>query len=270
MVVKKQLFFLVGFALLALPVWADGVIPNGVDVWQTVAKATQVDFARDPIPAGFFCSGSAPFTDRVRFRGVPVATDPVGALGNADTVIHRVDDAVFDRTGVATTRLRLVALSLTSMEPLVTSCGTSWNLHATLAPGEQPTTEMRIFRDRKGGGHYEAPLLINVRLSFTRADAPTGEVLEIDREFSLRPIPGALWTSKPLEKVVRVDGYVRVDTDGDQIPDLSLPGTSDFYPEGRSEIQSKGTYYGPCEEIPPNAFCHEDPMGCHCITTVGY
>ncbi|NJL26573.1 MAG: hypothetical protein HC897_01195 [Thermoanaerobaculia bacterium] len=182
--------------------------------------------------------------------------------------MHRIDDAVFDRQGLATTRLRMAALSLASIEPIVTSCGTSWNLRATLAPGEQPTTEMRIYRDRKGGGHYEAPLLLNIRLTFTRADAATDETLEIDRPFSLRPVVGALWTTKPTPKTVRVEGYVRVDTDGDQVADLSLPGTSDFFPEGRSETQAKG-YYFSCDEVPPDSFCHDDGSGCHCIGTVG-
>jgi hypothetical protein len=57
----------------------------------------------------------------VTLRGVPWAASPAHSLGNTDTVVERLDDAVFDADGMATTRIRLVALSLESIEPICTS-----------------------------------------------------------------------------------------------------------------------------------------------------
>src|SRR5215210_15053 len=105
---------------LVAPVFAaDRVIQNGIDVWMTPADgSTFVDFAKTPIPAGFFCSGSAPFTGRVAFQGEPVVTGTPGALGATDTIVQRLDDAVFNKRGVAVTRTQVRALSLRSVAPL--------------------------------------------------------------------------------------------------------------------------------------------------------
>ena len=82
--------------LLALPAAAaDRVIVNGIDPWVTVAQGkTFADFSAQPIPAGFFCALSEPFTGRINLRGVPLVTGEPGALGKADTIIQRLDDAL--------------------------------------------------------------------------------------------------------------------------------------------------------------------------------
>src|SRR5689334_9523224 len=96
----------VGALLLALaagsPALADNVVHKGVDMWTTVQGFAQTSFAKDPLPAGFFCPGSAPFTGRVIMRGAPVAMKP--AIGQpVDTVVARLDDAAFNAKGEATT-----------------------------------------------------------------------------------------------------------------------------------------------------------------------
>ena len=51
---------------------ADRAIQNGIDIWSTSGDgSTFVDFAQTPIPAGFFCPGSAPFTAKMAFQGAP-------------------------------------------------------------------------------------------------------------------------------------------------------------------------------------------------------
>ena len=51
---------------------ADRVIQNGIDAWRTTDDgSTFVDFAKNPIPAGFFCPGSAPFKGRLTSRESP-------------------------------------------------------------------------------------------------------------------------------------------------------------------------------------------------------
>src|SRR6266852_1284881 len=95
-------------------------VRKGVDLWMTVAGRAQTSFADEPIPAGFFCAGSQPFTGTVTFKGVPLAVTPAKSLTGIDTVVRRLDDAVFDAKGEATTRIQLMALSLASIEPIQT------------------------------------------------------------------------------------------------------------------------------------------------------
>src|SRR5262245_357449 len=133
--------------LVAVPALAaDRVIYNGIDLWRTPSDgSTYADFALTPIPAGFFCFKSEPFTGRIPFRGVPVATSVPGVLGATDTIVQRLDDAVFNRRGVATTRLQVRSLNFESLAPLKTACG---DFVATLSlDGEQPITKMRILRE---------------------------------------------------------------------------------------------------------------------------
>ena len=100
--------------LIALPMSAaDQVIQSGIDIWRTPGNGTTfVDFLKEPIPAGFFCFKSKPFSGRIVFRGVPIVTGESGALGKTDTIIQRLDDAVFDENGVANTRIQMRALHL--------------------------------------------------------------------------------------------------------------------------------------------------------------
>src|SRR3954470_12612941 len=123
---------------------AKDVIHQGVDVWMTVAGFAKTSFAQEPIPAGFFCEGSKPFTGTIKFKGSPLAMTPARSLGSIDTVVRRLDDAVFNDKGEATTRIKLVALSLLSTQPIETSCG-KYDVSVNLA-GPQPTTTMKILR----------------------------------------------------------------------------------------------------------------------------
>ena len=105
------------------PAFAGEVVHKGVDLWMTVAGFAQTNFADEPIPAGFFCENSQPFTGKVTFKGAPLAVEPAGSLGSIDTVVRRLDDAAFNGKGEATTRIQLMALSLVSTKPIETSCG---------------------------------------------------------------------------------------------------------------------------------------------------
>ena len=102
---------------------ADPSIKPGIDVFGTVAGGqTFYDFARDPVPAGFFCDSSAPFTSRVALKGLPIETGVPGQLRKTDTIIERLDEAVFDDQGFAETRTRFRALSMVSIAPIRRSC----------------------------------------------------------------------------------------------------------------------------------------------------
>ena len=228
----------VGFAvvlLLGVCHWvvADPAIKPGIDVFTTVGGGlTYYDFSKNPVPASFFCDSSSTFTGRVALKGLPIETDIPGQLRNTDTIIERLDEAVFDANGVAETRIRFRALSMVSIAPIKTSCG-AFHVYVTL-DGKQPVTKMRIDRSQDDGGSFRAPLSAKVRLTFVpvRGTNPRKLQLKGSVTFPGKPIP---WTF-PDGKILKPLGSAVVDTNGDLRPDTRLPGTSNFMagylPEG--------------------------------------
>ena len=237
-------------ALAALPAAAaDRVIYNGVDLWNTPGGGTTfANFARNPIPAGFFCEKSEPFSGRIVFRGVPVATGTPGTLGKTDTIVQRLDDAVFNKNGVAVTRVQVRAMTFESVAPVATACG-PFNVKVTL-DGEQPITRMRIFSD----GRFLAPISVNVKIGFTPVSGRAREILEIRKSLRFPAQPKARWSAKfALDKPAH-PGVILVDTDGDRVPDTYLPGTSNF---SAGAARSKTLYDQPV------LLCHESDCS-HC------
>ena len=235
------------------------VIRRGIDIFTTTSNGTTFyDFAKTPIPAGFFCKRSAPFTGRVEFRGLPLETEKRGQLRNADTVIERLDDAAFDENGVAVTRIQFKALSMASIAPIRTACG-AYHVYVTLA-GPQRVTTMKIYRTEQDGGHFVAPLAVNARLTFIPVKAPKGRnarKLELTNNFTFpaTPLPWSLTAGAQTKRV----GSAIVDTNGDLTPDTRLSGTSNFWPgwlpgAATTKIINQTNCYL-CE--PPS--CHIDP-----------
>ncbi|HEV2844529.1 MAG TPA: hypothetical protein VG477_06765, partial [Thermoanaerobaculia bacterium] len=148
--------------LLSVPAAAE-MVQNGADLW--VSGYTFTSFTENPIPAGFFCEESKAFNGIVNMKGEPLATAPAGALGDVDTIVRRLDDTSFNKDGEATTRIRLMALSLKSVKPVETGCGL-YDVTASLA-GEQPVTEMKIARTSDLGGYYVVPIELNFKVVIT-------------------------------------------------------------------------------------------------------
>jgi len=236
--------------LLAAPALAaDRTIANGVDLWMTRGDGTTfADFSKQSLPAGFFCTSSAPFTGRVVLKGVPIANDR-GGLG-ADTIIQRLDNATFNKRGVATTRIQMRAMQFESVSPVKTACG-DFKLNVTL-DGEQPITTMRIVRDSAKGGRFFAPIWVNVKLSFQPIGRVTTEALELRKALRFPPAPRSQWSA---QAHTRFEGFLRIDTDSDGVPDTFVPGTSNFA-AGRPSIPQK--YYDPVSN------CHVEDEGQHC------
>src|SRR5262249_19667178 len=140
------------------------------------------------------------------------------------TIVRRLDDAVFNAKGEAVTRIQLMALSLVSASPLDSGCGL-YDVTASLEPGEQPTTTMRIVRTEKNGRTYSAPLSLKVGVVFTPVGGAPSDRRELTRPVTLGPSDNAVWTfaSKPVYR-----GKVMVDTNGDRKPDTMLPKASTF------------------------------------------
>ncbi|HSG39774.1 MAG TPA: hypothetical protein VLE27_09070 [Thermoanaerobaculia bacterium] len=224
----KKIVLVLALVLLAAPAFADRVVYNGSDLWTTKGDGrTFADFSLEPIPAGFFCSKSAPFTGRVVFKGVPLATGQPGALGATDTIVQRLDDAAFNKKGVAVTRLQVRALSLESVAPIKTACGL-FKAVASLDGGPQPVTRMRIIRDNEKGGRFLAPLALNVKVTFVPVGATrSNEKLELRQSVRFKATP-ITWQSAPPRGVREQKSVVAVDTDGDRVADTYVPGTSNF------------------------------------------
>lgn len=255
---NKAIWIAFGVALLftMAPLAAATVIGHGIDVFSTPANGkTYYDFAVSPIPAGFFCKGSAPFSGRVALRGLPLETDVPGQLRGADTVVERLDDAVFDGTGAAVTRIRVRALSLVSIAPIKTSCG-AFHAYVTL-DGKQRTTTMRIYRTSERGGKFLAPVSVAARMTFVPVQGKSSRQLQLkgNLSFPASPIP---WSDEGGPAMKRV-GPVVVDTNGDLTPDTYLAGSSNFAAGWSPDaVQVKGCTV--CE--PP--ICHGDPSEQHC------
>ncbi len=212
----------VGVLLLAVAAQAE-TIRRGVDLWTTVGDGvTFASFEEDPIPAGFFCDGSKAFTGRIAFRGAPIPAEPADALGPIDTIVRRLDDAVFDGEGRARTRIQLLALNLESVEAIETECG-RFDVAVSLE-GEQPTTEMEIRRTNPSGGSYSAPLSLRTKISFRQVASPA-VARQLAWPVKLDAAPNSVWS---YDRQRRYTGAVWVDTDGDRRPDNLLPPASNF------------------------------------------
>ena len=257
---KRSVFTaLVVSLLLGLsPLAAAPMIDRGIDVFTTPDNGrTYYDFAQNPIPAGFFCRDSKAFAGRVAFKGLPLATKVPGQLLDGDTVIERLDDAVFDAKGMAVTRIKFRALSLVSIAPIKTSCG-AFHVYVALG-GQQRATVMSIHRTQEGGGTFVAPLAVDVRMTFIPVKPPRNKgarKLEIDGKLRLpaHPLPWSFRTGATAEIGMGRRHQWRLDSR------CRLPGTSNFAP-GWSPITAAG-----CRSVGAVGQCHAADGEMHCIS----
>ena len=244
---------LIAGALFALPAWGE-TLYAGIDSWVTKGDgSTFTDFSREPIPAGFLCAGSKAFTGRIVWRGVPIVMDEM--VTAVDTLVERLDDATFNRLGSAATRLKLRALSLESVSPVRTDCG-SFNVRVNLT-GNQPATRMQIFRENENGGRYLAPLALSIKLSFSPVGSLSSRALELTRKVRLGADPRAVWSFNQEAKAARPSRTLRIDSDGDGIPDTVIPRSSNFAAGRLASLDKR-----PC---PTEPYCHESSESIHCV-----
>ncbi len=258
----------IGFAVMLLLVLsrlavADPAVKPGIDVFRTLGGGkTFYDFAKNPVPAGFFCDSSPAFTSRVALKGLPVETGIPGQLQEMDTIIERLDQAVFDARGFAETRIRFRALSMVSIAPIKTSCG-AFHLYVTLM-GKQPVTMMRIHRTQQRGGTFRAPLAAKVRLTFVPVHGRDSRKLELKGSVNF-PAQDVPW-SFPEGTDIRQFASAVVDTNGDLIPDTRLPGTSNFAasfpPEGIRSIFGESCSCCVCHNADGEEHCTVVGSGC--------
>lgn len=258
----KKIVLMLALVLLAAPAFADRIIYNGSDLWTTPGNGgTFADFSLNPIPAGFFCANSAPFTGRIAFKGVPLATAIPRVLGTTDTIVQRLDDAAFNKKGVASTRLQVRALNLESIAPVKTACG---NFKAVVSlDGVQPITRMRIVQDSEKGGRFMAPLELNVKIRFLGLSREKLEIRQTVR-FDGAPRP---WSSAPDSQREKT-GMFLVDTDGDRVADTWVPGTSNFILRGeRSKVFQQQEIERQPSIDPRTGYDHRAPTHAHLVVT---
>ena len=279
---RNSALIVLALALIcAAPSFAEvATVTNGIDVWTTPADGSSyLDLARTPIPAGFLCPSSRPLTGRILWQGKPIASAPDNVLGNADTIVQRLDDVTFGQDGIGVTRLQVKALSLVGMKPIRTRCG-NFEVTAHLN-GEQPITSMEIVRQTGDSGTYQASLAMQVKLVFTpigRDGNSTGGLVRtfvVDEPMDLES-QLARWTSSapnPEVQHKQIGGFLAVDTDGDAATDLFLPGQSNFFTLG-AEAAGKDSLIteGDCVNTHPGLICHSSgiPGKCHCTGFAAY
>jgi hypothetical protein len=158
-------------------------LPPGDDGWQTGIPVGQVeskvDFATTPIPMNFFGAGSDQYTGTVTLRGQALSTNPPGALGSTDTIVHRLATANL-RVGCSdTVPIEIVALNLVSCGPITVTYNNgqnpeSWIVHARLSTQPQQTGFMTITLTHPDGGTFDSSLPVSPQLTLTRlSGAPT-------------------------------------------------------------------------------------------------
>ncbi len=144
-------------ALAALPALAQRVIPAGKDVWVTPANGQTVfTFPDGDVESLCGALPSSSWTHQVALQGVPMT----GA--DWDTMVVRLDDAVFNSSGVAQTRAQVANLDFRSTDTTVTPCG---RLYFTVGlAGSQAPTTMTIVRTTAGGGVFHADIAVSVEI----------------------------------------------------------------------------------------------------------
>lgn len=265
----RVLVLALALTAMASPVFAIDTIQNGSDLWRTLGDGTTyAKFDTEPLPAGFFCSGSAPFTGRVIFEGVPIATSPSNAFGTTDTIVHRLDDAVFNKEGVATTRIQMRAMQFKGVEVLRTKCG-KFNVGLVLDGNLQPITKMDIYRLSDDHGYFLAEISANVKITFTPVSGK-GQTLEVTREVRFPPARN-VWSVKPGKDAIVRQGFVLADTNGDGRADNYVPGTSTNFaagwrPDGVASIPMTEEELSQLDPVTAllAAGCHRDTCGIHC------
>jgi hypothetical protein len=196
--------------LLAAPAVGQGHEPSGLDYFHTVAAGGAFDFSGElALPAGFFDEGSARFTGKLAFKGVPLGRYEGKETGDADTVVARRDmpqlGPKFPSRGSA--RIEIVALSLQSVRPIQVRVGRkvqTWSVKIALSTGRPSTGKMEIVQTSDRGGTFSSEFTIYPVLTFTRKGDGVERTLDVgklqlspatEKRLTLRAT-GAPWSVK--------------------------------------------------------------------------
>jgi hypothetical protein len=141
-------------SFLALPAFAQ-TIPAGKDYWVT-PNNSQTDFTFPANDVELLCGAtpSATWNHKVLLKGVPTPGS------DYDTVVARLDNAVFNTSLQASTRIQVAQLNFASASPQATPCGTiNWTVNLS---GPQALTIMKLRRTSATGGVFSADIAVSV------------------------------------------------------------------------------------------------------------
>jgi hypothetical protein len=143
----------------AAPGSAPATIPAGKDFWTTPANGlTFFTFPAGDVESLCGASPSDDWDHKLVLKGVPLSSGPA-----YDTVVARLNDAVFDSTGTAKVPIQVVELHFASAdEGQDTPCGfVTWEVELA---GAQGSTTMVLHRTSSHGGYFNADLILKVEL----------------------------------------------------------------------------------------------------------
>jgi hypothetical protein len=160
-------------------------VATGYDAYEHMGTQ-QWDFSPVPIPADFFGPGSDPFTGIVDLQGLPLGstTECPSGLGNADTIVRRLQNATLPSIGSSdTVPIELVELSLVSTQPItVTYNGgqspETWDVTLTLSQSATSTGTMTIDKTVADGGIFGMTIDLEPRFVFTRVSDSATMILD--------------------------------------------------------------------------------------------
>lgn len=169
---RKLLAGVVMVSLSALPLAAD-VVSRGDDGWTTPDNGqTQVNLASFPVRAVL---GAAPQNNIVPLKGLPLDS---ASLGSTDTLLNRPDDIVLSG-GTGSGRLRIVALSLQSINNVVLTDGRQFKLRVHLSGvGTSSDGSITLTRANGDGGTFDSSLPVLPKLIFTPAAGGSSVVID--------------------------------------------------------------------------------------------
>lgn len=141
---------------------ASTFVPAGDDRFETTGNGeTFHNFGAVPVPAGFFGETSETFSGVVPLVGVPIQGE-----GDIDTIISRLNDV----TTPGTTNLRMKAINLASINPIVVTYSDpnkldeKWTMEVTLSTLRASTGTMTIH----SGGTFDSTLNVFPKFTFRR------------------------------------------------------------------------------------------------------
>lgn len=176
-------------ALAAVPASAL-TIPAGKDLWVTPPNgATNFEFKSGEVES--LCG--APVDDswdhKVLLTGVPLpGTD-------YDTVVGRLDKAVFNSSGTATTRIQVSHLGFKSLVSQRTPCGDiDWQVGLF---GRQPITSMTLRQTSDRGGIFLAKIVVSIEFRAHVGGAYIGSLYYNNLELPDTAAAGTPWSLNP-------------------------------------------------------------------------
>lgn len=154
------------------------------------ATAAEGSFRELRFPAGFFGPGTEAFKGRVALVGSPLNPTKTGA---ADSILERSADPIrpHDPVGTCrTVRLKLVALSLMSKEPITVMSKDGpqqWQVHAGLSEKGAPTGSLTATKTHANGGTFDSTFYAQLFFTFINVKEPN-KVLALDTAGVFEPL----------------------------------------------------------------------------------